>query len=349
MRVVVIGASGNVGTAVVRRLREADVDVVGISRRRPLSAGPFAGVEWREIDLVSPDASTELVAALEGADAVIHLAWLLQPNRDPDLLWRANVEGTRRVVDAAAQASVPHVLVMSSIGAYSAGPKGPRIDESWPTDGISSSHYGREKAAIERLLDRFENRNPDVVVTRIRPGLVMHDEAALEVTRYFLGPLIPTRWLRRRTPPVLPLPRRVVSQVVHATDLADAIWRMVDRRAPGPFNIAAEPIITPARLAEVLGARWVPVRMPPIRALLGATWRLRLQQTDPGWLDLAVGLPVMSTERARRVLGWQPRVDSLDAVAEVVQGVGEHESLDVSPPLSSDPEATEELAKGQSD
>ena len=136
MRVVVVGASGNVGTSVLRSLAaEPTVDsVLGVARRPRLD---FAKTERRHADVTA----SPLEPLLQGADAVVHLAWLIQPGRDKALLRAVNVEGSARVFLAAARAGVPNVLYASSVGAYARGPKDRRVDEGWPTTGIPTSFY----------------------------------------------------------------------------------------------------------------------------------------------------------------------------------------------------------------
>ena len=129
------------------------------------------------------------------------------------------------------------------------------------------------------------------------------------------------------------MPRQAISQVVHADDVADAFWRAVDRSAAGAFNIAAEPVVDPLLVASVLGSRWVPARLRVMRALMWVTWKLRLQKSDPGWIDIAATVPVMSTSRARDELGWKPRVPSSVALDEIVRGVAEHSNVRASPQL----------------
>ena len=336
MRVVVVGASGNVGSAVLRRLQQEEgVDLVGVVRHapRPDAPPPYRGVEWHEIDVAAPTATASLTAALAGADAVIHLAWLLQPNHDERVMAATNIGGTRHVLAAAAAAGVGHVVIVSSVGAYSPGPKQRRVDESWPTGGIATSHYARHKAVVERILDRFEAEHPDVVLARLRPGLVMQGSVGEELRLLFAGSWVPVRWLGRVPVPVVPLPPRTVSQVVHADDLADAFARVLLRRAAGAFNIAAEPIIGPDEVAGVLRGRWLPVRIAPIRALVSLAWHLRLIAVDPGWIDIATSVPVMSTERARRELEWVPEKDAIAALAEAVRGVADRTASEGSPHL----------------
>ena len=324
MRVVIVGATGNVGTAVLSRFqREQGVELAGIARRVPGSdaQAPYAGVDWSAVDIAASDSQPALEAAFAGAHAVVLLAWLLQPNRDERVLAATNVAGSRRVLAAAAAAGVRQVVVASSVGAYSPGPKRRRVDEGWPTGGIATSHYSRHKAVLERSLDAFEAAHPGIVVTRLRPGLVMQRAAGDELRRYFVGPLVPVGWIGRIPLPILPLPPRTVSQVVHAADLADAFARAVLQRAGGAFNIAAEPVIGPREVASLLHARWVPVRIAPIRGAMWLAWQLHIIPADPGWIDIAETVPVMSTDRAREVLGWRPVVGAVDALQEAVDGV----------------------------
>ena len=81
MRVVITGASGNVGTALLRRLGP-EHEVVGVCRRPPTGGPPYAGVAWHALDLAGPDVEAALRPLMRGADAVVHLAWGFQPSPD---------------------------------------------------------------------------------------------------------------------------------------------------------------------------------------------------------------------------------------------------------------------------
>ncbi len=123
MRVAVTGATGNVGTSLLAALADdPQIDsVVGIARRLP--AISFPKIEWVPADVTSYD----LVPLFQGCDAVVHLAWLIQPSRDLDTLRATNIDGTRAVLRAVAAAEVPNLVYASSIGAYSPGTKDHRI------------------------------------------------------------------------------------------------------------------------------------------------------------------------------------------------------------------------------
>ena len=345
MRVVITGASGNVGTSVIRALQGAgDVDeILGLARRLPERS--FDKVTWAQADVTTAD----LEPHFRGADAVIHLAWLIQPSRDPATLRRTNVEGSARVFHAAGAAAVPTLVHASSVGAYSPGPKDRTVDESWPTGGIPTSAYARHKSEVERLLDRFEAECPKTRVVRLRPGLIFKREAASEIRRYFAGPLLPNPLLRRELIPVTPDTERLRFQAVHAHDVGEA-YRLaaMDANARGAFNIAAEPVLDGALIADLFQARSLRVPRRVLRAAATATWRLRLQPTDASWLDLALESPLMDVSRARTELGWTPHRSAPEALAELVEGMRLGEGMDT-PPLAAragGPARLRELASG---
>jgi nucleoside-diphosphate-sugar epimerase len=339
MRVVVVGATGNVGSALIEALvADPSVDsIVGIARRAP-GLQP-QGVEWRAADIRSAD----LAEHFRGADAVVHLAWLIQPSRDLAELRSVNVDGSRRVFEAVGEAEVPVLVYASSVGAYSEGPKNYAVDETWPTDGVATSFYSRHKAEVERCLDEFELSKPDVRVVRLRPGLIFRREAATEIRRLFLGPLFPGAILRRSLIPLVPQLERLRFQAVHTADVAEA-YRLAlhAEEAYGAFNVAAEPTIDPPVLAKLFEARRVRVPASLLRSLADVTWRLRLQPTPPGWVDMGLAVPIMSTQRARIELGWEPRHSSVEALGELLEGLREGAGYPT-PPL--DPETSGSLRR----
>jgi nucleoside-diphosphate-sugar epimerase len=83
VRVVVTGASGNIGTAVVRAVRSRGHELTAVARRPP---EPSAGVAWTALDLAEPACGPALADLVAGADAVVNLAWAFQPMRRAEYL-----------------------------------------------------------------------------------------------------------------------------------------------------------------------------------------------------------------------------------------------------------------------
>jgi UDP-glucose 4-epimerase len=321
VRIVVTGATGNVGLALLRRLAtEPDIEVVGIVRNPPSpDAGPpYDRVRWHRADVSDPQAVPQLVECLRGADAVVHLAWQIQPASRRATLRRINLTGTRHVVEAMLEAGVWRLAFASSVAVYAPGPKNRAVDELWPLTGLQGSAFSTDKAAVEAFLDRIEREQPDLRVVRMRQALVLQYAAASQTLHYFAGHRHPR--LRRALLPVLPRNKRLRGQVIHADDLAEAYLLALRGGQVGAFNLAADPVLDGRMIAEELGRRSVPVPLPVLRVLRRVFWRLRLLPNDASWLEVVAAVPIMDCSRAARELGWRPQRSATEAFHEVIVG-----------------------------
>jgi nucleoside-diphosphate-sugar epimerase len=304
----VTGASGNIGTALLRQLLADDrVGGVRAIARRPPATTEAAGLRWIAADVATDD----LAPIFEGADAVVHLAWQIQPSWDVEAMRATNVDGSARVFDAAAEAGAAIVHV-SSIGAYGPGPKDQLVDEQWPTTGHPGHPYSEHKAEVERILDRVEARFPDLRVVRARPALVMQSAAGEELRRYFLPRHLPGALLRLSLVERAP----VRFQVTHADDVAAALVAAALTDVHGAFNLATE---------DVIGGPQVAALRPVARALADASWRLHLQPVDPGWVDLLFRSPLVDASRARDELSWTPVHAGHAALDEALRSMADPE------------------------
>lgn len=323
MRVVVVGASGNVGTAVLRRFAaDATVtSVVAVARRAPSDA-PYDAARWVSCDVADPSSVGELAAAFAGADSVIHLAWAAQPSHDRKKLHAVNVDGTRNVVAAARRAGVGQLVVASSVGAYSPGPDDVPRAEGWPTDGVPTSSYSAHKVEVERLLDEVT----DLPVARLRLPLVLQHDAGNQLARSTLGPWVPKRALAGHLA-TLTWPTGLRFQVVHATDAATAFREAVVRRVQGPVNVAGPGVLRGQDVADVVArGRLREIAPAQARRRLALAWHARTAPVGPAWLDLALAAPLLDTARAARELDFRPQWSALatlrDAVAGIAAGAG---------------------------
>lgn len=244
--------------------------------------------------------------------------------------------GRDPVLAAVRRNGVRALVCASSVAAYSPAPGGgsrdDRVDESWPTDGASSAAYCREKAYNERLMDTFQATTPETRLIRMRPAFVFQRSAASEQRRIFGGALLRPSLLKPSFVPVLPVPKGLRLQAVHAVDVARAIARAVTREVCGAFNLAADDVLRkeePGRLPDV---RPVEVPVPLARGAMEAGWRTRAVPVPGSLLTALMQVPLLSSARARDELGWSPRHTAMDSVAAMLSGAA-HSAGSQMPPL----------------
>jgi UDP-glucose 4-epimerase len=333
VRIAVIGASGNVGTALLRRLHaDGGWQVTAVARRPPdPPEPPYDTATWLSCDIGASGAPEVLATALTGVDAVVDLAWSINPASAEPPMEHTNLSGSRHVLRAVADAGVRHVVCASSCAAYGVAPRWVEVSEDWPRDGITGSAYSLGKARFERQLDAFHAAHPGITVARIRPCSIVARSAAGEFTRWLLGPFVPGSLLGRRWLP-LPFWPALRAQLVHADDVAEAIRLILVRRADGPFNLAADDVLDAAALAAGIGGKVLPVPKRVVLGLAWCAWRAGLLPIHPGWLRLADRAALVDTGRARAELGWLPSRSSASALADLVAGLRAGDGT-TSPPL----------------
>ena len=166
VRVLVTGASGKLGRWVVRDLAEHGHEVVGIDRVLPppddrSSATDGAGVRHREADLADVG---QVVGAMAGCEAVVHLGAIPSPGRHPDeVVFGNNVRATFAVLHAATLLGIRKAVIASSISAlgmaYATHPFTPLyapVDEAHPL--LPQDPYGLSKEVDERTAESFHRR-----------------------------------------------------------------------------------------------------------------------------------------------------------------------------------------------
>jgi nucleoside-diphosphate-sugar epimerase len=284
----------------------------------------YERIHWHAIDLAAPNAVALLEPVMRSTDVVIHLALSVQPVRDHDYLYRANVLGSRAVFDAMVAAGVGQLVYASSLSAYAPG-QGEPVTEAWPVVGQHTSTYSRHKVIVERMLDQLIVDHPEMVVARFRPTVVVQREAATLFRSLYLGSVVPRaalKLLRAAGLPILPMPDDMRLQCVHADDVGDAVVSLMLSRAQGAFNVAAD-VLDSSGIAGLLKARPLLVKPDAMRRAILLLSRLRLVAVTPGWYDVATKSPFMDTTKAHRELGWTPKWSSTASALELIDGLAD--------------------------
>jgi UDP-glucose 4-epimerase len=297
MRYLITGGSGYIGTRLVDLLsRREDTERIVICDLVP-PRGYKPKTEFERLDVRDRAAVSSLVERSK-PDALVHLAFILNPSHDEHFMYEVDVNGTQNVLDAAAEAGTAQVLVTSSSTAYGAFPDNPvPLTEDHPVRGVAGFPYARDKTESDRLCQLWAKNHPDRVMTIVRPCIVF-------------GPNVDNFIVRLWTKQPFAVDAGNLDetiQFVHEDDLVEAISRLLLGRHAGQFNLSPEGLMTLRECAAVLGTT---VRKMPLwayRSLAKVMWRLRLSEAPPGQIDFALYPWIVSNEKLKATLDWTPR------------------------------------------
>lgn len=325
LTVAVTGPTGTFGFGLMPLL-EADERVgriVGIARRPfdPADHG-WTKLAYRRGDVRDPAA---LADAFAGADAVVHLAFLITGSTDRRMIRAINVEGTLNAFAAAAAAGARRFVYASSVAAYGFASDNPAaMTEQWPARPAEHLLYAQEKAEIERLLQAAAAEHPATDLYLLRPPIVLGPHT-IGAKRFLPGAVEPLAKrlasLALRLP--LPVPALVPPlpvQFVHEQDVGDALRLcVVGAGPPGTYNIAGEGVLTAIDVARELG--FLPVSVPrgPVQAAARLVAGLPLAPPQVGWAEAISQPAIMDAGKARRELGWTPRWSGLEALRDTLR------------------------------
>ena len=300
-RVMVTGAAGFIGRALVERFREL-------------------GSEVRGVDLIETDHDWHLVADItapgdwqghaEGCDLVIHTAAVVGMYSSHEGYWETNVVAPRHVMDAAIAAGAKRFVHLSSIVVFGFDFEG-QVDERTPVrpNGV---HYVDTKIASEQVVLEAHAEG-EIPCTIIRPGDVYGPGSRPWTTE-------PVRLLKSKQL-ILPDGGRGLHSPVFVDDLVDGIVRAATApEAEGRVFIltgSEQPTIGEfighyCRMLGIDGPRTAPTRVvrEVARAMdLAAKVRGRRSEATPAAIDYLTRRGTYSIARAREVLGYEPAHD----------------------------------------
>jgi UDP-glucose 4-epimerase len=321
----VTGPTGEIGRSLLRALDRSDdvARVIGMARSPfdPDSAG-LRKVEHREGDIL--DRAT-VNALARDVDVLVHLAFIIFTDKSEAR--RINLQGSRNV-EAAFEEGVHRLIYTSSVAAYGWHDDNPDwLTEEIEPRGSDKHQYSAHKAEVEELLENLASaigKQTDVYV--FRPCIVAGPQALMLIEK------IPYVSIGRRMPEtaqkiagVLPLLRPILPdpgvpfQLIHHDDAASALMSgVLGAGPPGPYNLAADGVITISDLAHALGWYSVPVSELLLDATVKVVSTLPLMPVEAHWIN-ALTVPVLADcERAKTLLNWAPVHDSLETLSATV-------------------------------
>jgi UDP-glucose 4-epimerase len=298
MKFLITGGSGYIGSRLVELLaeREDTERIVIADLRAPVAPRPKTAFVKMDVR----DRAMRSLLEAEGPDALVHLAFVLNPIRDEHAMYDIDVNGTQNVLDAAAAAGVGHLLVASSTTAYGAWPDNPvPLLEQHPVRGMPNYEYARDKTEIDRMCQLWAAQYPERVMTIVRPCIVFGPTVDNYIVRFW------------ESAPFIPLIDGIDGelQYVHEDDVVEALSRLLLGRRGGIFNLTGDGTVKLSEGAQMLGLKTRRLRFSTYRRIAAALWRLRMPRVEapPGQLDFLRYPWLASNEKIKEELDWTPR------------------------------------------
>jgi UDP-glucose 4-epimerase len=230
-------------------------------------------------------------------------------------MYDIDVNGTEATLRAAAEAGTGQVLVASSASAYGAFPDNPKpIAEDWPVRGQPDFSYARHKAEADRLCQLWRLEHPDRTMTIVRPCIVFGPSVDNFISR---------GWKNASFIPVIDGVEEEF-QLVHEDDVVSAMIGLLDAKAGGPFNVAADGLLTWKKSAEMIGLRTRVISMKAVRRIYRVAWALHAPRVEapPGSLAFYRYPWIVSNEKLKAEIGWEPSADTREVFVETMYAKG---------------------------
>ena len=301
-RIAVTGASGYVGTVLIRELVERkDVDgILAIDVREPRQdLGGKVSFVRQDVSEPFPGLFTE-----HEIDTVVHLAYLLRQGRNREANRRVNVGGTLNTIEACRRSDVGRLVYLSSTSVYGAHPDNSQtLTEQMPARPVAGFQYSEDKLASEGLLNEYASETTGAGVCILRCCPIMGANADNFIADAFDKPFLVA--VSGASPPM---------QLIHEEDMVRCMTLATMGEAEGLYNLAGMGAISWDDMAATRGRRVVSLPAWLLYPLTQLAWSLRLQSDSP-----AMGLDMIrypwsaSTEKIEREMGFRPQHSSSDA------------------------------------
>jgi UDP-glucose 4-epimerase len=307
--VVVTGISGYLGQVLLPLLeQDAGIgQVIGIDRQPIRGGDEGSKLRFHQLDIRDPGLEDLLV----GADILVHMGFVLMRLPGEQEIEEINVKGSQGVFEAAARQGVRKVIHTSSVVAYGLHPDNPiPLTEESPLRPNQDLYYGRTKAAVEGYLDSFERAHPGIIVTRLRPCTVVGPRADPAQMASLVNPITPA--VRGADP---------LYQLLHEDDMGRALHLVIQKDAPGIYNVAGDEPRTLGQLSRLRGGQVFSLPYFVVRGLMWFLWRAGSSPFAPEWTDL-VRYPIVVSNEKLKALGWVPQYTTAEALLALVAAMG---------------------------
>ncbi len=299
--VVITGIAGTIGRLLARRLH-LDHDVIGLDRR-DLPRRP------KDIKVYSHDIRRKRCESIfrnHPVDVVVHLNVMHDFGRAQADLHSFNVVGTQRLLEYAARHGVKKFIFLSTANVYGARPENPQFltEEALLLAGETFSEM-RSLISTDMLVTSFFWKLPEVETVILRPAHIVGTVRNGPMTYLSMG----------RVPVVLGFDPMV--QVVHETEVVEALVAAMKPGARGIFNVAGPTAVPLSTIMTYLDKPTLPLPYPVLRTVAQKAWNFGLAYVPPPELDFLRYPCLVDDSRARKELGFTPTIslsETLDRI-----------------------------------
>jgi UDP-glucose 4-epimerase len=307
-KIAITGGAGLLGGRLVRAIAaRGTTDVVVLDLAPPPDAPEQVGHRFLNLNLPYADVTLLKLLNEERPDVLVHLAALRSPSRDATYAHELNSIGALHVLAAAGEAGVPRVIMGGTTLVYGARGDNPNfLTESHPLRPDPADSFVRDFVEAEQHARDHARRYPDCRVAVLRFVPLLAAELRDYRSRIFASPAVIS--LMGYDPLI---------QALHPDDAMQALELALEKPdLEGVFNVAPDGVLPLSTVYLLFGTLPVPVPHPAAYAMLEAAWLSGVGPMPGVHAHYFRYLCVVDNEKARKVLGFEPRYTTLDVVLE---------------------------------
>ena len=309
--IVVTGVSDFLGGSILKILERHEYHrkLIGIDRRPP--AFTFTNSEYVEMDLAERGIERRLRKLLDELGpntTIVHAALPWEPVREEQYAHQLMLSGSLAVLRSAKQTGVRKLVLASTTDVYGAFANNPNyIPEDSEPRGGSQSFYLQNRIYVEEMFRKFHHTNKNSVVTILRPCTILGSTVVSFKTNFLRQDVIPVA-----------LGFDPLMQFIHESDVLRAFLIVIERDAPGIYNIVGDGVMPFSRALRLLNKTSVPMPAMLLSLFADIAWGLDMGFAPAKHIAFLKYPCVADGEKARRDLGFVPVYTSQETVLSFV-------------------------------
>lgn len=294
-RVLVTGAAGAVGSALLGELGDTEIDVIATDVTA--LTGLAANVRFLPLDVRGGDA--DRIVGAEKPDVVIHLASIIAAT-SRSFAFEVDVVGTRNIIDACITHGVKRLIVTSSGAAYGYHPDNPAwLTETDAVRGNVEFSYSDHKRQVEEMLTQTRDVAPDLEQVVLRVGTILGEGMENQITALFHKPRL-LALTGNESPFVF----------IWNVDLARILKRAISDGPAGIYNVAGDGALGVTDLSRILNKPILRLPAWLLKSVLAVARPLKLSRYGPEQVRFLQYRPVLDNTALKTVFGYAPELSS---------------------------------------